>query len=93
MVTKTKNYIRVQVMLTESQKVFLDSSASLEGMSVSALLRELVDQYRLEQRDLRLKEAANELYSEYKTNNELTAFTSLDGEDFYEARGNLADKS
>jgi hypothetical protein len=93
MVTKTNNYIRVQVMLNESQKVFLDSSASLEGMSVSALLRELVDQYRLEQRDLRLKEAANELYSEYKTNNELTAFTSLDGEDFYEARGSLADKS
>jgi len=31
-----------------------------------------------------LEKAANELCSEYKTNKELTAFTALDGEDFYE---------
>ena len=30
--------------------------------------------------------AAEELYAEYKTDKELTAFTNLDLEDFYEAR-------
>jgi hypothetical protein len=30
--------------------------------------------------------AANELYEDYKTDKELTAFTSLDLEDFYETR-------
>ena len=30
--------------------------------------------------------AAEELYSEYKNNQELTEFTKLDFEDFYEAR-------
>lgn len=30
--------------------------------------------------------AAEELYSEYKNNKELTEFTKLDFEDFYEAR-------
>jgi len=92
MLTKTKNNIRMQVLLNETQKEFLDNSSSSKGISTSALLRDIVDQYRLKQRDLRLEEAANELYSEYKTNKELTAFTSLDGEEFYEARGSLADK-
>lgn len=31
-----------------------------------------------------LKEAAKVLLSDYKTDNELTTFTSLDSEDFYE---------
>lgn len=30
--------------------------------------------------------AVNELYSEYKTNPELTAFTNIDFEDFYESK-------
>ncbi len=34
--------------------------------------------------------AAEELYSEYKNNKELTEFTKLDFEDFYEARMNFA---
>ena len=35
---------------------------------------------------LQMNHAANELYEEYKTNHELTAFTSLDMENFYEAK-------
>ncbi len=33
-----------------------------------------------------MKKAADVLYSDYKTNNELTAFTNLDFVDFYEAK-------
>ena len=36
--------------------------------------------------DHQLSVAAEEMSSEYKINKELTAFTSLDLEDFYEAR-------
>ena len=92
MLTKAKNSNRMQVLLNESQRDYLINVSSAEGISVSALLREIIDQYQLKQRDLRLEEAANNLYSEYKTNNELTDLTSLDGEDFYETRGSLADK-
>lgn len=34
----------------------------------------------------KLKKAAELLYENYKNDKELTAFTSLDSEDFYEAR-------
>ena len=33
-----------------------------------------------------LESAVNEMYHEYKTNKELTAFTTLDAETFYEAK-------
>ncbi|HCI54946.1 MAG TPA: hypothetical protein PLN06_05830 [Bacteroidales bacterium] len=33
-----------------------------------------------------MKKAANALYADYKTDNELTAFTNLDFVDFYEAK-------
>lgn len=37
------------------------------------------------ERKTSLKEGAQALLSDYKTDKELTAFTSLDSEDFYEA--------
>jgi len=40
-----------------------------------------------------LSNAADQLYVEYISDKELTAFTNLDSEDFYEARQNLFDKS
>ena len=92
MLTDLKKDVRLQIMVNESQKDFLDAASDKEGISISALIRDMIDQYRLKQKDQRLKNAVNELYSEYKTNKELTAFTSIDGEDFYETRGSLANK-
>jgi nitrate/nitrite-specific signal transduction histidine kinase len=92
MLTKTKKNTRVQILLTAHQKDFLDNTANIEGKSVSALIRELVETYRQTLKDKQLNEAVEELYSEYETNKELTAFTSLDGEDFYETRRSMADK-
>jgi hypothetical protein len=39
-----------------------------------------------------LKEGAQALLSDYKTDKELTVFTALDSEDFYEAEWNLVNK-
>jgi hypothetical protein len=82
MVTKTDQKSRMQVLISEEQREYLTNVSSDEGISVSALLREIISQYQLRQRDLRLEQAANDLVSDYETNEELTAFTSLDGEDF-----------
>lgn len=48
---------------------------------------------RKQEKEDQMKKAADELYEDYLTDNELTVFTNLDFENFYETRGNLADKS
>ena len=40
-----------------------------------------------------MKKAADALYANYKTDDELTSFTNLDFVDFYEAKWNLVNKS
>lgn len=39
-----------------------------------------------QEREHALENAVHSLYDEYKTNTDLTAFTKLDAESFYEAR-------
>lgn len=73
---------RMQILIGEEQKKFLDQVANEEGKSVSALIREIVDQYRRELEEARLAEAARSLYALYQQDEELTAFTSLDAEEF-----------
>ena len=41
---------------------------------------------RKQEEEEQMKKAADELYEDYRTNKELTAFTDLDFENFYEAR-------
>ena len=41
---------------------------------------------RQKEDDSNMKKAAELLYADYKTDSELTAFSNLDYEDFYEAR-------
>lgn len=41
---------------------------------------------RKEEEEIELDQAAEALSDEYKTNKDLTAFTSIDFEDFYETR-------
>ena len=73
---------RVQIILNNPQKEFLEKTAKEEGVSLSALIRKIVEQYRKAQMEDRLREAARALYSEYESNKELTTFTALDGEEF-----------
>lgn len=46
---------------------------------------------RKQQEAWQMQQAAEALCDEYRHNKELTSFTDLDGEDFYETGGNLAD--
>lgn len=79
--TKPK-HTRVQVLISEPQKKFLNQTAAKQGLSLSALVRNMVESYRRQLLERELQEAAKSLYSEYQANEELTAFSSLDGEDF-----------
>ena len=49
---------------------------------IEKALKEILRQNYIQQMTI----AAEELENEYKTNSELTAFSNLDWEDFYEAR-------
>ena len=50
------------------------------------IIEKTLEVIRATELDHRLSVASEDLASEYKSNKELTAFTSLDLEDFYEAR-------
>ncbi|MFO7935511.1 MAG: hypothetical protein R6U78_15720 [Bacteroidales bacterium] len=50
------------------------------------VIEKAIHSIREEEDKLELNQAAEALSEEYKTNTELTAFTSIDFEDFYETR-------
>ena len=73
---------RIQFLIPESPKEFLDAVAESEGLSFSALVREIFAEYQQRMAEKELEEAARSLYEEYETNEELTALTAIDGDDF-----------
>ena len=73
---------RFNISLDESQYDFLKSIRKEQSISASKIIRDLVKDLQKKQRKAVLKSAALALMDEYKTNKELTAFTSLDGEKF-----------
>lgn len=50
------------------------------------VLEETIKSIKKEEMQQQLELAANELYDDYKNDKELTAFTSLDFENFYETK-------
>jgi hypothetical protein len=50
------------------------------------IVEQIVRSIRLNNQEKTLKMAADALYDDYKNDKELTAFTQLDCEDFYEPR-------
>lgn len=76
-----KKKARIQLVLGEGQKKYLTSAAEREDLSVSAFIRKLVDEHRQRHIELELEAAARELLAEYQSNDELTAFTALDGDE------------
>jgi len=50
------------------------------------VIEKTIHSIRRQEDSNQMSEAANLLMSDYKTDKELTAFTNLDYEDFYEAR-------
>ncbi len=50
------------------------------------IVEQIIRSIRLNHQDSSLETAADRLYADYIDDKELTAFTQLDGEDFYEPR-------
>ncbi len=79
----TKNKLkRVQILIPENQKEFLDSVAQSEDLSFSALVRIIFAQYQQNVLEQELAKTARSLYDEYETNQKLLAFTAIAGDDF-----------
>jgi len=72
---------RVNIMLDETQRVFLYRLAEERKTSVSEVIRSLVEDVKKKNQALRLSKAVEDLAGEYRTNEELTAFSALDGEE------------
>jgi predicted 2-oxoglutarate/Fe(II)-dependent dioxygenase YbiX len=72
---------RINIMLDDTQRVFLDKVAKERKVSVSVIIRELVEDEKKKKQALKLMKAAQTLEKEYRENEELTAFTALDGEE------------
>ena len=75
------NKKRVNIMLEEEQRQFISKYARESKMSISEILRELIEEKRKEHKTLKLTTAAEALAEDYIQDEELTAFTALDGEE------------
>lgn len=73
---------RLNILLSESLIECLSASAEDRGMSMSAFVREAVEKECERIQEQILTEAAELLAAFYESDGELTAFSSLDGEDF-----------
>ncbi len=73
---------RLNIMVSESLIECLAANAEDRGMSMSAFVRQAVERECERTRDQVLAEAAESLASLYESDSELTAFLTLDGEEF-----------
>lgn len=74
---------RTQILLEPEQHKALVEIANAEGHSLSALIRQMLDEQLAERKRLELEAAARALLVDYQEDTELTAFTALDAEDFH----------
>lgn len=74
---------RTQITLEVEQKRILNRIAKQENTSFSALVRKMLDEQIKAHQKSKLKSAAQALLMDYKTDEDLLAFTGLDGEDFH----------
>lgn len=74
---------RTQIMLESEQKKILKKIAEQEERSFSELVREMLEKQIADHQKSRLTAAAKALLNDYMTDEELLAFTALDGEDFH----------
>ena len=80
--SESKKSRRLNIMVSESLVEWATSTAESRGMSLSALVRESLEAERDRTLDKKISEAAESLADMYENDQELTTFTSLDGDDF-----------
>ncbi len=74
---------RAQILLEPEQHRALVEIARREKRSLSEVIREMVEKEIAERRRMELAAAAQALLADYQTDPELTAFQSLNGDDFH----------
>lgn len=79
---KKETLIRTQVLLRPDQLRSLTEIADLDEKSVSALLREWVDERLNARQQHLLAEAAKDLADIYYSDGDLVGYAALDGDDF-----------
>jgi metal-responsive CopG/Arc/MetJ family transcriptional regulator len=75
---------RINIFLEEEQRQQVDEFARKEQQSFAEIVREMIDEGIRARKHNQWEQAADLMASDYGVDNELTAFTSLDGEDFLE---------
>ena len=73
---------RLNIMVSESLIEWASLTAKSRGVTVSALVREALERELERTREQAIAQAADCLAPLYKSDDELTAFSALDGEDF-----------
>jgi len=74
---------RTQILLEPEQHKTLTEIARQEKRSLSDVIRQMVNNQITERKRMALTAAAQSLLTDYQTDSELTAFHSLDGDDFH----------
>jgi metal-responsive CopG/Arc/MetJ family transcriptional regulator len=74
---------RTQILLEQEQHKALAEIAQREKRSLSDVVREMLQKQLEEHKQLDLAKAAKALLADYQGDPELTAFSSLDAEDFH----------
>ena len=82
LVTETSRTRRVNIVVNETLIQWASTTAESRGISVSALVREALEKERKRYREEAIEKAAESLVSLYSTDQNLVAYTALDGEDF-----------
>jgi hypothetical protein len=84
------SYIQKKFSIDHNHKNFLENYKKLGFSGQSSIVREalslFIKDFEAKERKIKMAQKAQELVSDYKNDSELTAFISLDGEDFHEAR-------
>jgi len=73
---------RLNIVMSDSEREHLSEAAKRSGMSISAFVRLAVEKESNRQRERELEEAAEALAIMYGPDGELSAFLSIDGDDF-----------
>ena len=79
----TRSFHRAQILLEPEQHRSLQEIARREKRSMSDVVRDMLNRQLAERKKQELAAAAKALLPDYQNDADLTAFTSLDGEDFH----------
>ncbi|HIP26748.1 MAG TPA: ribbon-helix-helix protein, CopG family [Flavobacteriaceae bacterium] len=82
MIAAQNNYDRITFSLPNKLNIALDELKNEIKRSKSEIIKMAIESYIAQQNKLKLKRAVALMAEEYENNDELTAFTSLDTEDF-----------